>query len=132
MERKYASLQHVYLQGVAFLSMLQFTFAGFEVQNVVKSDHHLTILAQTLTPTSACPSCHQVSSHVHSYYARHPQDLPMSGQQVQLILRVRRFRCQNAKCLRRTFAERFTELPVSARQTGRLGMILDSIAIVLS
>ncbi|WP_236601773.1 hypothetical protein [Ktedonobacter sp. SOSP1-52] len=56
----------------------------------------------------------------------------MSGQRVQLMLQVRRFRCPNAQCSRQTFAERLPELPVSARQTRRLGTILENIAVVLS
>ena len=92
----------------------------------------LTITACALTKMGVCPSCGEETSHVHSYYQRHPQDLPISGLQVQLILRVRRFRCLNSQCARQTFAERLPELPVSARQTSRLETILESIAVVLS
>ena len=112
--------------------MLQFTFAGFEVQHIAKVESLLTITARALTKMGACPSCGEETSHIHSYYQRHPQDLPISGLQVQLVLRVRRFRCLNSQCPRQTFAERLPELPVSARQTGRLGTILESIAVVLS
>ena len=112
--------------------MLQFTFAGFEVQQITKVETMLTITARALTKTGVCPSCGEETSRVHSYYQRHPQDLPISGLQVQLILRVRRFRCLNFQCPRQTFAERLPELPVSARQTRRLGTILESIAVVLN
>jgi transposase len=112
--------------------MLQFTFAGFEVQHSGKVESMLTITARALTKTGACPSCSEETSHIQSYYQRHPQDLPISGLQVQLVLRVRRFRCLNSRCPRQTFAERLPELPVSARQTSRLGTILESIAVVLS
>jgi transposase len=112
--------------------MLPFTFAGFEIQHIASSENLLTITARALTPTSACPSCGQASTHVHSYYTRSPQDLPVSGRRVQLVLRVRRFRCQNRRCPQRTFAERLPELPVSSRQTTRLGTLLDCIAVVLS
>jgi transposase len=112
--------------------MLPFTFAGFEIQHIASSETMLTITARALTPTSACPSCHQVSKHVHSYYTRSPQDLPISGRKVLLVLRVRRYRCPNPQCCRQTFAERLPHVPVSARQTSRLGTILESIAIVLS
>jgi transposase len=115
-----------------FYSMLPFTFAGFEIQHLARSETLLTITARALTPTSACPSCSQASTHVHRYYTRTPQDLPVSGQRVQLVLRVRRFRCPNPQCSRQTFAERLPDLPVWARQTSRLGTILDSIAVVLS
>jgi transposase len=112
--------------------MLQFTFAGFEIQHIASSENLLTITARALTPTSACPSCDQASTHVHSYYTRSPQDLPISGRKVQLVLRVRRFRCPNPQCSRKTFAERLPHVPVSARQTSRLGAIVESIAVVLS
>lgn len=90
------------------------------------------ITACATSPAEVCPSCQQVSHRVHSYYTRSPQDLPISGRLVQLILPVRRFRCQNRQCQRRTFAERLTAVPVSARQTTRLGTMLDAIAVVLS
>jgi transposase len=90
----------------------------------------LTITACALTKTGVCPSCGAKTSHIQSYYWRPPQDLPISGLQVQLILRVLRFRCLNSQCAQRTFAERLPELPVSARQTSRLGTILESIAVV--
>src|SRR5579885_3900905 len=112
--------------------MLQFTFAGFEVQQITKVETMLTITARALTKTRVCPSCSEETSRIHSDYQRHPQDLPISGLQVQLILRVRRFRCLNSQCARQTFAERLPELPVAARQTGRLGIIVESIAVVLS
>lgn len=112
--------------------MLQFTFADFEIQHMERSENLLTITARALTPTSACPSCSQASTSVHSYYTRSPQDLPISGQRVQLVLRVRRFRCPNPQCARQTFAERLPQVPVSARQTSRLAAIVESIAVVLS
>jgi transposase len=102
-----------------FYDMLPFTIAGFEIQHLARSETLLTITARALRPTSACPSCSQASTHVHSYYTRTPHDLPVSGHRVQLVLRVRRFRCPNPQCSRQTFAERLPDLPVSARQTSR-------------
>lgn len=112
--------------------MFQFPFAGFEIQHIFQDDTHLIITASSTTETGFCPSCGEKSGHVHSYYNRHPQDLPISGLLVQLVLHVRRFRCQNLSCPRQTFAERLPEIPLSARQTRRLGAILDTIAVVLS
>jgi transposase len=112
--------------------MLQFTFAGFEVQHIIQDETILTITASATMETGVCPSCGKESGHVHSYYHRHPQDLPISGRRVQLVLQVRRFRCNNLHCPRQTFAERLPELPLFARQTLRLGAILDCIAVVLS
>lgn len=80
-----------------------------------------------------CPACHQVSDRVHSYYIRVPYDLPISGQVVQLQLRVRRFRCQNQHCQQQTFAERIPEVVAThAQRTARLMTTLTLFAFVLS
>lgn len=111
---------------------LPFFLTGFEVQQVSWSETTFTVTARSTSPTAVCPSCQQISRRIHSYYSRSPQDLPISGRMVKLHLQVRRFRCQNRQCQRRTFAERVMAVPVSARQTTRLGTILESIAVVLS
>ncbi len=116
----------------SFLPTRPFSFPGFAIQQVTNLGTILIITACATSPTVVCPSCQHISRRVHSYYTRSPQDLPVSGHVVQLVLRVRRFRCLNAHCPRQTFAERLPDLPVSARQTTRLGMLLDCIAIVLS
>ncbi len=111
---------------------LPFSLPGFELQQVSCGEATLTITARAISPEAVCPSCQRISHRVHSYYSRSPADLPVSGQRVQLVLHVRRFRCQNRQCQRHTFAERLPDLPVSARQTARLATILESIAVVLS
>lgn len=112
--------------------MLPFSLPSFVIQQITTLGTIVTITACATRPTAICPSCQHVSYRVHSYYTRSPQDLPISGHIVQLVLRVRRFRCMNQDCQRRTFAERLPDLPVSARQTTRLGTLLDCIAVVLS
>jgi hypothetical protein len=45
----------------------------------------------------------------------------MSGRTVRLVLRVRRFRCQNSACQQQTFAERCPEVvALHAQRTKRL------------
>lgn len=62
-----------------------------------------------------------MSVHGHGWYTRRPQDLPCIGQGVDLELTVRRFRCVNPACPRKTFAEQFPDwLPAYARRTTRL------------
>jgi transposase len=114
------------------LPTLPFSLPGFAIQQIVTIGTTLTITACATRPTAVCPSCQHVSHRVHSYNTRSPQDLPVSGHLVQLVLRVRRFRCLNPDCQRQTFAERLPDLPVWARQTTRLGTLLDCIAVVLS
>jgi transposase len=114
------------------LSPFPLTLPGFEIQQIVRRETLLIITGRATSPTATCPCCQRISSRVHSYYTRSPQDLPISGQEVQFILEVRRFRCLNPSCRQKTFAERLPMLPVRARQTARLGTILDVIAVALS
>ncbi len=111
---------------------LPFSLPGFAIEQITTLRTILTITACATRLTAVCPSCQHVSRRVHSYYTRSPQDLPVSGHMVHLVLRVRRFRCLNPACPRQTFAERLPDLPVSARQTTRLAKLLDCIAVVLS
>lgn len=99
---------------------------------VIATTEHLVVHATSQATHAVCPRCQNISSRVHSYYSRSPADLPSSGRRVQLVLRVRRFRCRTPECQQQTFAERLPALPVSARQTSRLGTILESLAVVLS
>src|SRR5579859_1228009 len=110
--------------------MLQFTFAGFEIQHIASSGTMLTITARACSSMGICPTCGEAPNHVHSYYTRTPQDLPISAQRVELMVRGRRFRCPNSQGRRETVAERLLELPGSARRTSRLGIILESMAVV--
>ncbi len=79
------------------------------------------VAAHGTRPGGRCPDCGRASRAVHSRYRRHPADLPSLGHRVRVGLRVRRFYCRNAKCARRTFAERLPELMAPhARRTRRL------------
>ena len=82
----------------------------------------LRVDAYGFRPGGRCPACGHASRAVHGRYCRHPADLPSLGRQVGISLRVRRFYCHNARCSRRTFAERLPELVMPhARRTRRLG-----------
>ena len=65
--------------------------------------------------------CGRASQAVLSRYRRKPADLPSPVRRVGVSIRVRRSHCRNAKCARRTFAERLPELVAPhARRTCRL------------
>src|SRR5581483_7365030 len=99
----------------------------------MSTEASLTIVAASCEIAASCPHCHQVSPRVHSYYQRHPQDLPISGQTVHLILRVRRFRCGHTACHAQTFVERLPEVvPSHAQRTTRLLGTLRQFALALS
>src|SRR4051812_30013767 len=81
---------------------------------------------------AACPDCAALSGRVHSRYDRTLGDLPWQGRPVTLRVRVRRFRCLNPACLRRTFAERLGETArPAARRTSRLGDLQRHLGLVV-
>jgi transposase len=100
------------------------------VTEVISPAEQLIICATSRSGQAACPTCHEASQRVHSYYQRSPRDLPVSGQAVQLRLQVRRFRCLNTQCPKQTFAEPLPDLiaPI-ARRTNRLTVLLGVYAI---
>nr|HET6905183.1 ISL3 family transposase [Ktedonobacteraceae bacterium] len=89
---------------------------GCSVEHVSQTEETIVITASATTASVSCPDCHQVSSQVHSTYIRSPKALPSSGRPVRLHLQVRRFRCVNPTCRRKTFAEPFPLLMVPRAQ----------------
>lgn len=93
--------------------------------------YHLSV--EATTPVAACPGCGVRSARVHSRYARHPDDLPVSGYRVRLELRVRKFFCDNGACARGVFCERLPGvLAAYARCTLRLTEVLTNLALLVS
>jgi transposase len=100
------------------------------VTEIVSAEEKLIICATSEAVQAECPACGTRSQHVHSYYYRSAGDMPTSGHAVQLQLRVRRFRCLNRACSKKTFAEPLPDLiaPI-ARRTNRLTALFHTFAI---
>ena len=83
------------------------------IHTLSTTDSQISITAQTKTATASCPQCGVTSHHIHSYYWRKGKDLPISGRITYLCVEVKRFRCLNQACSKRTFVERLDCLPLS-------------------
>ena len=57
----------------------------------------------------SCPGCGKRSTSRHGWHERHLRDLPAQGAGVTVKLRMRRWRCHNKACQRRTFVEQLPE-----------------------
>ena len=80
-----------------------------------------------------CPICSLPSSALHSYYRRHPMELPCTGRIVKLILCVKKFFCRTESCLRKVFTERLPELiEPSSRLTTRLRTLVQAIGVAFN
>ena len=114
------------------MNYIPFDLPGFRIRAVENQKQVLTISAEAQSAGSGCPSCQEISKHVHSHYERHPLDLPSSGKSVRLVLYVRRFRCQNTGCPVKVFCERIPAVVVSsAQRTRRLRETLNDVGFAL-
>ncbi len=76
-----------------------------------------------LGPT-CCPTCRSSAGRKHGHCVRTPADLPWQGRSVHLRLRLRRFRCANLACPRRTFSESVDDVAVArSRRSERLRVL---------
>ena len=96
---------------MSFIALLP-DLPGCSVEQVSQTEETIVITTSATTSSASCPDCQQVSSRVPSTYIRSPKALPSSGHPVRLQLQVRRFRCANSTCRRKTFAETFPFLIV--------------------
>ena len=93
-----------------------FTLPGFKIHEIREEQGSIRVQAESLTSTAACPSCQNQSDRIHSYYQRTLKDLPLADHIVQLDLTVRRFRCLNPTCSRKTFVESLGALALKHAQ----------------
>jgi transposase len=96
--------------------LLAFLPAALALQRVDTAADRVTVSARVRAAEAACPLCGACSHRVHSRYRRCLRDLPWQGRQVRLELQVRRFRCADAGCPRRVFAERLPDVAAPRRQ----------------
>jgi len=81
---------------------------------------------------AVCPHCQTLSERIHSYYPRHPADVPFAGYNVHLNIAVPRFFCDNGHCQARTFADRMSVLiEPYAHRTNRLAEQQQQVAFAL-
>lgn len=73
-------------------------------------------------PGPTCgPTCRSSAGRKHGHCERTLAHLPWPGRSVRLRLRLRRFRCANPACPRRTFSESVGDVAVAyARRSERL------------
>jgi hypothetical protein len=91
------------------------------------------LAARVRATTADCTRCGQLAARVHSNYHRHLADTPISGRPVAIVLQVRRFFCDNARCRARTFAEQVPGLTTPrARRAGLLRTALEAIGLALA
>ena len=111
---------------------LDFLLPGLTIVELHAQVGVVDLTARATLPTACCPRCAAESTHVHSYYSRSPRDLPIVGYVLRLLLHVRRWRCLNSSCSRKTFSEPLPGLLApSAQRTLRLTTALQELGLAL-
>jgi transposase len=106
--------------------------SGLRITNVSRSGSSLRVEAESSSIAARCPLCSTPSRRVHSRYERHLLDTPIAGQETVVRLRVRRFFCVLADCVRRVFAEQVDGLTVRHGRHSQLGLrMLQTVALAL-
>ncbi|MDZ5460914.1 ISL3 family transposase [Azohydromonas lata] len=105
---------------------------GKHVSSWDDSGSRLVVDAGSLVQSAVCPRCICSSSRLHGRYRRWAADCPSFGQAVTLAVEVRRFKCVNPGCTRRTFTERIETLVAAGqRRTQRLVEAVRSLGYAL-
>src|SRR3954463_14799411 len=106
-------------------------FDGIHViDQIDPSNHRLTLCVRLSGTAASCPGCRTESRRVQGHYWRCLGDLACCP--VTLRVQVRRFRCVNDACPRRTFGEPLPRIArCRARHTERLRSSHHAIALAL-
>lgn len=102
------------------------------MERLIAQADHITLVVRAARGEVPCPSCTQLSLHIHSYYERRLADLPWNGIPVEVRLRTRRFFCNTEECARRIFTERLPQTAATyARRTQRMAQALFWLGLAL-
>ena len=106
--------------------------AGLVVEHVQLCDEIMHVTVRCEAAGAHCPKCGAWSEAFHSSYERNLADLPIAGRRSVVDLRVRRFRCYQPGCPRKTFVEQVPALAERyAHRTRRLRSLLEEIGLAL-
>ncbi|GAB3843820.1 ISL3-like element IS469 family transposase [Dactylosporangium cerinum] len=103
---------------------------GLRVDRVFAESGVVRIQAESVQGAGVCPDCGTATDRVHSRYQRRISDPAMTGRQVWIQVRVRRFFCPDLDCTRQTFAEQIRGLTVRhSRHSVLARQVLQHIAV---
>ncbi len=102
------------------------------VNNVDYSCSIIKIYTSIKAKRSKCPICEKYSTKVHDHYTRTLADLPVFQNKTTILLKTRKFKCENQRCNRKVFSEQTPYVLRYSRRTKRVSKILDSLSIELT
>jgi len=103
------------------------------ITDVIDSDTRIVIRLKSVTNECECPGCKTTLTDFHGTYERKVQDLPILGKNVQLLINVREYQCQNGECGVTTVTESYNGFLSSySRMTERCADFICTLAMETS
>jgi len=103
------------------------------ITDVIDSDTKIVIRLKSVTNECECPGCKTTLPDFHGTYERKVQDLPILGKNVQLLINVREYQCQNGECGVTTVTESYNGFLSSySRMTERCADFICTLAMETS
>lgn len=78
---------------------------GKRVLHVEQGTDAVTVEVSSRVRAAPCPDCRRWSDRIHGSYVRYLAERPVVEQRLVLAVQMRRFKCPDLGCARRTFAE---------------------------
>ena len=103
-----------------------------KVKKIEYNNSILKIYTSVKAKRSRCPICGKFSNSIHDHYTRTISDLPVFQNKTVILLKTRKFKCNNSLCNRKVFSEQTPTILRYSRRTKRASKILDSFAIELT
>jgi transposase len=101
------------------------------ILHIEASEDTVTVVLEGTAREARCPACGRLSRVVHGWRQRTLLDLPLGPAALRIVVRLRRFRCDNAACSRRTIRAPLAGVAPYARRTARLEARLIQVALAL-
>jgi transposase len=99
----------------------------YESHEITNDEIHIQVTSKR--KALKCPYCGKKSKKRHSTYKRTVQDMPICGRKVYIEINNRKMFCENAKCTKKTFSERYEFVGAKGKKTGRLEKEIINIAL---
>ena len=112
-------------------TILSLLYPSLKISQCLASSNQFVIVAQPRCSQAACSACGFQSNRIHSYRLRTIRDMAIMEMAVLLNIRIRRFRCLQPTCSRKTFTEPLSQVIPYARRTNRLTDVLMHIGFFL-
>ena len=95
-------------------------------------DGIIYIYCETEKQETKCKYCGKQSDSIHSTYIRTISDLPIQKYKVKLVIKVKKYFCNNKKCNKTTFVEPLDFVEKNSLRTKRLVEYINKIGLSTS